>query len=167
MLLGICSELQIGNLLVGDQPHTRRTRSTTWRRIMFAARADASLPRDYSAALLQGPRRNRSQRRARSPRSPARFRRQFPHRGRRGRHPRLMARTVAQDALALFARLGVERDGAHAFYLGAELTKAEIAWRLGKRYAQDEPLDWGCAADAPVEDRTRLRAHGHTLKSGT
>jgi len=41
--------------------------------------------------------------------------------------------------------------------------KAELAWRLGKRYAQDEPLDWGCAADAPVEDRTRLRAPGHTL----
>jgi len=65
----------------------------------------------------------------------------------------------------LFARLGVERDGAHAFYLGAELTKAEIAWRLGKRYAQDEPLDWGCAADAPVEDRTRLKAPGHTLRT--
>ena len=52
----------------------------------------------------------------------------------------------------------------HAFYLGAELMKAEIAWRLGKRYAQDEPLDWGCAADRMAEDLTRLREAGHTLR---
>ena len=54
---------------------------------------------------------------------------------------------IARDAFALFDKLGVETDGAHAFYLGAELTKAEIAFQLGKRYAQDEPLDWGCATD--------------------
>ena len=42
--------------------------------------------------------------------------------------------------------------------------RAEIAWRLGKRYAQDEPLDWGCAVDRPSEDLTRLRAAGHTLR---
>ena len=71
---------------------------------------------------------------------------------------------VGTDAMSLFAGLGVERDGAHAFYLGAELAKAEIAWRLGKRYSQDEPLDWGCAADLPEEDeKTRLKAPGHTL----
>jgi dihydropteroate synthase-like protein len=174
MLLGICSELQIGNLLVVQvSPHTRRTieEHDAARRIMFAARADASLPRDYSAALLQ------VHGRKPFPNTPSEiaeiagaitddnFRIEVAADGihvynRHGHH-------VAQDALALFARLGVERDGAHAFYLGAELTKAEIAWRLGKRYAQDEPLDWGCAADAPVEDRTRLRAPGHTLKSGT
>ena len=34
----------------------------------------------------------------------------------------------------------------------AELAKAEIAFKLAKRYAQDEPLDWGVAADAPEED---------------
>ena len=69
---------------------------------------------------------------------------------------------VAQDAFALFAKLGVDEDGAHAFYLGAELARAEIAWRLGKRYAQDEPLDWGVAADAPADDKNeteRGRSH--------
>jgi hypothetical protein len=72
---------------------------------------------------------------------------------------------VAQDALSLFPKLGVdvETDGAHAFYLGTELAKAEIAFRLAKRYAQDEPLDWGVAADAPAEDKTALKAAGHTL----
>ena len=174
LLLGICSELHIRNLLVVHvSPHTRRTieEHDAARRIMFAAREDASLPRDYGAALLQ------VHGRKPFPNTPGEiaeiagavtddnFRIEVAADGihvynRHGHH-------VAQDAMALFARLGVERDGAHAFYLGAELTKAEIAWRLGKRYAQDEPLDWGCAADAPVEDRTRLRAPGHTLKSGT
>ena len=74
---------------------------------------------------------------------------------------------VAQDALSLFSKIDVGRDGAHTFYLGAELMRAEIAWRLGKRYAQDEPLDWGCAVDRPSEDLTRLREVGHTLGAAT
>ena len=69
--------------------------------------------------------------------------------------------------MALFPALGIDRDAPHAFYLGTELMKAEIAWRLGKRYAQDEPLDWGCAADRVEEDLTRLRAAGHTLRGAT
>ena len=70
---------------------------------------------------------------------------------------------IAQDAFDLYPKLGVDQDGAHAFYLGAELARAEIAWRLAKRYAQDEPLDWGVAADAPADDKTRLKEAGHTL----
>ncbi len=31
----------------------------------------------------------------------------------------------------------------HAFYLGRELAKADIALRLGKKYIQEEHLDWG------------------------
>jgi len=73
---------------------------------------------------------------------------------------------VAADALSLFPKLGVGADGAHAFYLGTELMKAEIAFRLGKRYAQDEPLDWGVAADRPAVDETRLAGAGHTLRAG-
>ena len=74
---------------------------------------------------------------------------------------------VAADAFSLYPSLGVEADGAHAFYLGAELTKAELAHRLGKRYAQDEPLDFGCGTDRADEDRTRLKAIGHTLRAAT
>ena len=59
---------------------------------------------------------------------------------------------------------GSTTDAPHAFYLGAELMKAEIAWRLGKRYAQDEPLDWGAAVDRSPEDLSRLREVGHTLR---
>ena len=34
-------------------------------------------------------------------------------------------------------------DASHAFYLGYELARAEIALHLGKQYTQDEPLQWG------------------------
>lgn len=34
-------------------------------------------------------------------------------------------------------------DTSHAFYLGYELARAEIALHLGKQYTQDEPLQWG------------------------
>jgi hypothetical protein len=70
-----------------------------------------------------------------------------------------------RDALSFFPKLGVEQDGAHAFYLGTELMKAEIAAMLGKRYAQDEPLAWGCAAPRAERDVTRLAEAGHTLRT--
>jgi dihydropteroate synthase-like protein len=172
LLLGICSELGIGNALtVHVSAHTRRTiqEHDAARRIMYAAAADHSLPRGYGRALFQ------VHERAPFPNSSleiAEFAAKVKddnyrieaaedgiHVYNRGGH------FVAQDAFALFGKLRVETDGAHAFYLAAELTKAEIAFQLGKRYAQDEPLDWGCATDRPAEDRTRLREAGHTLRS--
>ena len=56
LLLGICSELAIANVLtVHVSPHTRRTiqEHDAARRIMYAAAADHSLPRGYGRALLQ------------------------------------------------------------------------------------------------------------------
>jgi dihydropteroate synthase len=74
---------------------------------------------------------------------------------------------IGDQALAFFPSLQVEKDGAHAFYLGAELMKAETAWALGKRYVQDAPLDWGCAAPSETKSRTRLADAGHTLRPKT
>ena len=120
---------------------------------MYAAKADGALPKGYGRALLQT-----SRSLALSPIRAPRSREcgagegpQFPHRNGGGRRS-IVSQTgaghhVATDAFSLFDKLGVEKDGPHAFYLGAELMKAEIAFRLGKRYAQDEPLDWGCATD--------------------
>jgi len=170
VLLGICSELHIRNLLVVQvSPHTRRTiqEHDAARRMMFAARADASLPRDYGAGLLQIHDRRPF---ANAPGEIAAlaaeikddsFRIEVADDGihvynRRGHH-------VAQDAMSLYPKLGVAADGAHAFYLGSELMKAEIAWRLGKRYAQDAPLGWGSAVDRP-DDGTDSAATGHTLR---
>jgi dihydropteroate synthase-like protein len=171
-LLGVCSELFIRNLLVVQvSPHTRRTiqEHDAARRMMFAAREDASMPKDYGGALLA------LHDRKPFPDTPSEivelatqvkdtnFRIEVAEDGihvynRNGHH-------VAQDAMSLFAGLGVDSDGPHAFYLGTELMKAEIAWRLGKRYAQDSPLDWGCAVDRPTADLTRLTEAGHTLRA--
>jgi dihydropteroate synthase-like protein len=170
MLLGIASELHIRNVLVVQvSPHTRRTveEHDLARRIMYASRTDRDLPKDYADGLLT------VHARRPFPQTPdelastagevrdKNFRIEIAEDGihiynRDGHH-------VAQDALSLFPRLGIENDGAHAFYLGTELAKAEIAFKLGKRYAQDEPLDWGVAADASEDDKTKLKAAGHTL----
>ncbi len=136
---------------------------------MYAARADHSLPRDYGHAMLQLHDRDPF---PTSPEEIAALARQVRDGNFRietaadGIH--VYARNVhhvATDALSLFPRLGVSGDAPHAFYLGTELAKAEIAWRLGKRYRQDEPLDWGCAVDREPEDLTRLREAGHTLRA--
>ena len=170
-LLGICSELHIRNLLVVQvSPHTRRTiqEHDAARRIMFAARSDTAIPKDYGSALLS------LHDRKPFPNTPAEigelaaevkdgnFRIETSVDGihvynRDGHH-------VGHNAMSLFEKLGLDNDGPHAFYLGTELMKAEIAWLLGKRYSQDEPLDWGCAADRPAEDLTRLAEAGHTLR---
>ena len=42
--------------------------------------------------------------------------------------------------------------------------KAELAYKLGKRYRQDEPLDFGVAMDYPEEDKNRFKELGHTLR---
>lgn len=45
-------------------------------------------------------------------------------------------------AQGVFAKLDI-RDASHGFYLGRELGKAELALQLGKKYTQDNPLNWG------------------------
>jgi hypothetical protein len=48
------------------------------------------------------------------------------------------------DPFALFPQLALlAEDAPHAFYMGVELERARTAWQLGKRYVQDEPLNWG------------------------
>jgi len=170
VLLGIASELHIRNVLVVQvSPHTRRTieEHDLARRIMYAARADHDLPKDYADGLLA------LHSRRPFPLTPEEiaenaqavrdknFRIEIAEDGihiynRDGHH-------VAQDVFELYPKLDLGDDSAHAFYLAAELARAETAWRLAKRYAQDEPLDWGVAADAPAEDKTRLKEAGHTL----
>ena len=70
---------------------------------------------------------------------------------------------LAQDAFALWPQLGLEDDAAHAFYMGVELARAQIAWQLGKRYVQDQPLDWGVAVERPADDLAAWCAPGTTM----
>ncbi|MGH6734679.1 MAG: DUF6513 domain-containing protein [Methyloceanibacter sp.] len=170
VLLGIASELHIRNVLVVQvSPHTRRTveEHDLARRIMFASHAEQDLPKDYADGLLA------LHARRPFPLTPEEiaenaeavrdknFRIEIAEDGvhiynRDGHH-------LSREIFDLYPKLDLGSDSAHAFYLGAELARAEIAWRLAKRYAQDEPLDWGVAADAPADDKTRLKEAGHTL----
>jgi dihydropteroate synthase len=172
MLLGICSELKIQNvLLVQVSPHTRRTieEHDAARRLMFRAREDESLPKFYGGGLLSlhdlvpNPQSDAEIRDGASEVRDDNFRIQVGDEGvhiysRQGHH-------VARDPFDLFPKLNVEGDGAHAFYLGYELAKAEIAMHLGKRYAQDNPLNWGISADKKSEDLIRHAPEGATLKA--
>jgi len=170
-LLGVCSELNIRHLLtVQVSPHTRRTlqEHDAARRMLFAAKADSALPKGYSDALLQL---HDKRPYASTPAEIAELARELRDGNFRievavdGIH--VFARNfhaLAQDAMSLFPQLGVAEDGAHAFYLGAELMKAELAFKLGKRYRQDEALAFGAAVDIDEEDAERFKQAGHTLR---
>ena len=170
--MGVISELRIENVLVVQvSPHARRAvkEADLARRIMYAAREAGSLPAGLHPGLMclrdRRPFPNTPEEIAEMAariRDPS-FRIEVSEAGihvynRAGYH-------VEADPFGLFPHLGVEEDGAHAFYLGVEMARAEIAWRLGKRYVQDEPLDWGCAVDDGAGDGSAFKDEGSTLKA--
>ncbi len=171
LLLGIISELHITNILTTEvSPHARRAvrEADAARRIMYAAREASSLPRDFSSELLTVHARKpfpdtaeEIAELARAIKDPS-YRIQVSEQGihiynRDGLR-------VTTDPFALFPLLNLENDAAHAFYLGVELARAQIAWQLAKRYNQDEELDWGCAVERKPEDLTQHHAPGTTLE---
>ncbi|PKO51979.1 MAG: dihydropteroate synthase [Betaproteobacteria bacterium HGW-Betaproteobacteria-2] len=151
ILFGIISELGINAVLATSvSPHAVNAiaEADVARRIMYAAREDRRLPRDYSNGLL-----GLHDRRpfpytddeiaefAAAIKDPS-FRIQVSETGlhvynREGHYQ-------DTDPFKLYPHLKVDDDASHAFYLGVELARAQIAWQLGKRYKQDEELEWGC-----------------------
>ncbi len=176
VLLGICSELRINHILttqVSKHARTAVREADLARRILHAARELNTLPKHIDDGLMalheRAPfpyRRDEIEALAREIRDPS-YRIQISADGvhifnRDGFH-------TAQDPFDLYPELGVEKDSGHAFYLGVELARAQIAWQLGKRYGQDEPLRWGCAAK-PVEQAVDPHAYkpaGTTLQKQT
>jgi dihydropteroate synthase len=172
LLFGIASELRIGAVLATEvSRHACRAiaEADVARRIMHAARELHSLPKGISDALMTthgtDPHPDTPQEiadHAAGVRDPS-FRIQAAADGlhvynRDGHH-------VADEMYALWPKLRLDDDGSHAFYMGAELAKAEIAWRLGKRYVQDQPLDWGVAVPRAAENLEAWHAPGPTLAS--
>src|SRR5262245_59514943 len=171
LLFGIAAELQVAAVLTTQvSAHARRAvREADWaRRIMHAAARQRTLPKGVSDALMT-----------------AHDRRPLPDTAGEiaataalVRDPNFRVQVSASGlhvynrdglrlghgAFELWPRLGLEHDAAHAFYMGVELANAEIAWRLGKRYAQDQPLDWGCAVERAAENLDAWCAPGTTLK---
>jgi dihydropteroate synthase-like protein len=171
LLFGIAAELNVAAVLTTQvSAHARRAvREADWaRRIMHAAARQRALPKGMSDALMTV--------HAKHP---------FPD------TPDEIAATAAQvrdpnfrvqvsaagvhvynrdglrlgkAAFDLWPQLGLENDASHAFYMGVELAHAELAWRLGKRYVQDQPLDWGCAVEREAEDLNAWCAPGTTRR---
>lgn len=173
VLFGLCAELDITDVLaVQVSPHCRRAvrEADRARRLMHAARRLSRTPTRLDAALLclrdRKPHLSTPAEIAETAAMirDANFRVETAEDGihiyNRDGH------RVAREAFDLFPHLGVETDGAHAFYLGVELARAEIAYKLGKRYVQDEDLSWGCAVDAraPADPLTH-KAPGPTLRA--
>lgn len=172
VLMGMVSELRVRNVLVVQvSPHcgTAVREAELARRIMFAARETGSLPQGFDPGLMA------LRDRRPFPNSPAEvawnasqvsdpnYRVEVAEDGlhvynRDGHH-------AALDPFDLFPRLGVEADGAHAFYLGVELARAQVAHKLGKRYAQDNELDWGVTTDPPKSDQEHFVAPGSTAEA--
>ena len=66
------------------------------------------------------------------------------------------------DPFAFYPNLKVENDASHAFYLGVELARAQIAYQLKKRYVQDEALSWGISvSENSIEDRKSPARKSH------
>jgi dihydropteroate synthase-like protein len=155
LLFGIISELGINAVLATSvSPHAVNAiaEADIARRMMFAAKQDSRLPRGYSNDLLGLHDRrpftyseDEIREIAAQIKDPS-FRIQVSESGlhiynRDG----LFEHT---DPFALYPHLKVDDDASHAFYLGVELARAQIAWQLKKRYAQDQELDWGAASEA-------------------
>ena len=154
ILLGICSELQIRNVLVVQvSPHTPAHRGGARRR------APPHVPRQGGREPAQGLRRrpavaarlealSADARRDRAPRPRASGTTTSASRPPATASTSTIATAITSPPIpSISSPSSASRaDGAHAFYLGYELAKAEIAIALGKRYAQDNPLDWGVAA---------------------
>lgn len=152
LLLGICSELGIRQILateVSSHASGAIREADLARRIMYAAREAGRLPKAIDDGLMIIHERrpfSLSQAEIRDLQSAVRDPSYRVLVCAEGIHVfNREGLWVEEEPFAFFPMLGVEADGGHAFYLGVELARAEIAYRLGKRYTQDQPLNWGCA----------------------
>ena len=171
MLFGIISELNVNCVLATEvSPHARRAirEADVARRMMYAAKDDNSLPRDFTAELLIAHERRPFTDTADEIRELAKSIKDPNYRIKIAREGIFMFNRDGllhdRDPFEFYPRLQLENDPGHAFYLGVELARAEVAWQLGKRYTQDEDLNWGCAIEKPEEDLTRQKAEGTTMK---
>ncbi len=164
LLFGIISELNINAVLATSvSPHAVNAiaEADMARRVMHAAERDSRLPRGYSTALN-----------GLHDRKPFSYNNQeISEIAAQIKDPsfRIMANEtgvhvfnrdgllVDVDPFAFYPNLGAEDDASHAFYLGVELARAQIAHQLGKRYVQDEELNWGFATNANKEVRKSHR----------
>lgn len=171
VLLGMAAELHVAAILTTSvSRHARRAvrEADVARRVMHAAREAQVLPKGMGGALAT------VHEKRPFPYGPA----EIDELARGVRDPNFRVQ-VAEDGLHVYNRAGHWRDvdpfalypeldfgtdAGHAFYMGVQLARAEIAWQLGKRFNQDEPLDWGCAVERAEADLGAWCAPGTTMK---
>ena len=169
LLLGIISELEIQHVLATEvSEHCRFAvrEADLARRIMYASRLDSIPPKGYDNGLMALHERkpfpyeiDEIKEIAANIKDPN-FRIQVSEEGihtynRDGMH-------TTTDPYEIYPKLDVEEDGGHAFYLGVEHARAQIAWQLGKRYEQDEELDWGVVTKKEADDLKQFKEAGTT-----
>jgi len=170
LLIGIATELNINNVLVVQvSDHATKVVEETdlARKIMYAANKDNSLPVGYDSGLLSLHEKKpfssleEIKETAKMIKDPN-FRIQVSNKGvhlyNRDGH------FIEQDPFAFFPKIKLEEDGGHAFYIGIETARAQIAWELGKKYVQDEELNWGSASKIKkFIDLTKFKEAGSTI----
>ncbi|MEM9384700.1 MAG: DUF6513 domain-containing protein [Pseudomonadota bacterium] len=176
VLFGVISELDVGAVLTTEVSRHARSavrEADVARRMMFAARADQRLPRGYSGDLMtHHEKKPFTHSRAEIEEIAAQIRdlnyriqvtEEGIHAYNRAGHQH------GRDPFDFYSGLAVDDDASHAFYLGVELARAQVAWQLGKRYLQDNELEWGALTPptkaTPVDPATGYRAPGPTLKA--
>jgi dihydropteroate synthase-like protein len=177
LLMGLCSELDITAVLaVQVSPHCRTAirEFDRARREFFAARKAGALPQGFGGGLMALRDRKGFSSTPDEIRTLATQIRDQNYRievaedgvhiyNKNGHH-------VSDDPFQLFPHLDTRADAGHAFYLGVETARAEIAYRLGKRYTQDEPLEFGIVAgtkgSADDAHLMKFKDAGTTFKKG-
>jgi len=177
LLLGVMSELHITHLLTTQvSPHAAACvrEIDRARRIMHAAREDNSLPKGYDSGLIIGHERKPFPYTTEEIREMAALVRDPSYRvqvSADGIHVyNREERVLGGDPFRIFPELSLlQNDAAHAFYMGVELARAQIAWQLGKRYVQDEELNWGVAVPPERQgekaDMHAYKGEGATLQA--
>ena len=173
LLFGLISEMRLNAVLATEVSKHCRTavrEADLARRIMFAARKDNSLPKGLDSGLLS-----------------THARRPFPYSAEEIyetyqdiKDPSYRVQ-VSAEGIHVYNRDGIKQstnpfdlfpqldllqsDAPHAFYMGVELARAQVAWQLGKNYVQDEELEWGVCADIKSEeDKDRDSRAAHDMK---
>ena len=171
LLLGVMSELDINYMLTTEvSSHCRRVVKEVdhARRIMHAAHEEGTPPRLIDDGMMALHDRKpfpyayeEILELAKAIKDPS-YRIQISERG-----VHLFNRDslhTATDPFDLYPHLEVKNDTGHAFYLGVEMARAQIAWQLGKQYTQDSELDWGCAVERKPEDLNDQQQAGSTMQ---
>ena len=172
LLIGIASELNINNVLVVQvSDHALKVVQETdlARKIMYQSKKDNSLPVGYDSGLIslheKKPYDDEKEIKETSKMiKDPNFRIQVSDKGvhlynRDGHY-------IEKDPFEFFSKIRLENDGGHAFYIGIETARAQTAWELGKKYVQDEELNWGCASRIKkFVDITKLKKPGPTMNA--